>query len=162
MTLLRTLLILLAAIGLAMPQAPKKGADKKAAAAAVADLIDAGSRGRHEADLVPWSEVPQQINTLFEGDGLSDGDQVSAVESVLRKMLENEDLRAQAKANNKTDFFYGPDLWNTVQEIIVDTGDAQQKGIERLAADRSPRHTRNPRDDATLGNPPRGRRLTRR
>jgi hypothetical protein len=44
---------------------------------------------------------------LFEGDGLSDGDQVSAVETVLRKMLENGDLRAQAVANNKTRLLLG-------------------------------------------------------
>ena len=43
MTLIRTLLILFAAVALALPQVPKKGADKKAAAAAVADLIDVNS-----------------------------------------------------------------------------------------------------------------------
>lgn len=86
---------------------------------------------------MPWSEVLAHINTLFDGDGLSDGDQVSAVETVLRKMLENEDLRAQAVANNKPDFFSGPDLWNTIQEVIVEATDSQQRGLERLAADRS-------------------------
>jgi type I restriction enzyme R subunit len=109
----------------------------KGTAEGLASIMAAGSRSAHEANLVSWGDVLAQINTLFEGDGLSDGDQVSAVESVLRKMLESEDLKAQAQANNKIDFFSGPDLWNAIQEIIVDTGDAQQKGIERLAADRS-------------------------
>jgi type I restriction enzyme R subunit len=106
-------------------------------AAGLSALIAAGTRGHHEADLVPWSEVMQQINTLFEGDGLTDGDQISAVESVVRKMLENDDLRAQARANNRDDFFAGPDLWATMQEIIVEAGDQHAKGIERLATDRS-------------------------
>ncbi len=106
-------------------------------AGGLAATLAAGSRGRHEADLVPWDEVLAQINALFEGDALSDGDQVSAVETVMRKMLENEDLRARAKANNKSDFFSGPDLWYTVQDIIVDASDLQQTGLERLAADRS-------------------------
>jgi len=48
----------------------------KGDAAGLASVLAAGSRGRHEADLVPWTEVMNQINTLFEGDGLSDGDQV--------------------------------------------------------------------------------------
>jgi len=109
----------------------------KGDAAGLASVLAAGSRGRHEAELVPWTEVMTQINTLFEGDGLSDGDQVSAVESVMRKMLESHDLRAQARANNKQDFFVGPDLWFALQEIILETGDQHQKGIERLAADRS-------------------------
>jgi len=109
----------------------------KGDAAGLASVLAAGSRGRHEAELVPWTEVMTQINTLFEGDGLSDGDQVSAVESVMRKMLESHDLRAQARANNKQDFFVGPDLWFALQEIIPETGDQHQKGIERLAADRS-------------------------
>jgi type I restriction enzyme, R subunit len=106
-------------------------------AAGLSALIAAGSRGHHAAELVPWREVMQQINTLFEGDGLTDGDQISAVESMVRKMLENEDLRAQARANNRQDFFAGPDLWATLQEIIVEAGDQHAKGIERLAADRS-------------------------
>lgn len=100
-------------------------------------VISAGGRDRHESELVPWSEVMQLINLLFEGEGLSDGDQVSTVESVVRKMLENEDLRAQARANNRQDFFAGPDLWATLQEIIVEAGDQHAKGIERLATDGS-------------------------
>jgi type I restriction enzyme R subunit len=109
----------------------------KGEAAGLSALIAAGSRGRHETDLVPWSAVMEQINALFEGDGLTDGDQISAVESVLRKMLESEDLRAQARANNKQDFFAGPDLWGAMQEIIVEAGDQHAKGLERLATDRS-------------------------
>ncbi|MEI2700567.1 MAG: hypothetical protein V9E94_20345 [Microthrixaceae bacterium] len=35
----------------------------------LASVLAAGSRGRHEAELVPWSEVLAHINTLFEGDG---------------------------------------------------------------------------------------------
>ena len=42
MTLIRTLVILFAVVALSVAQAPK-GADKKAAAAAVADLIDVNS-----------------------------------------------------------------------------------------------------------------------
>ena len=106
-------------------------------AAGVASTVAAGSRGWHEPDLATWPEVMAHINTLFEGDGLSDGDQVSAVETVLRKVLENEDLRAQAVANNKADFFSGPDLWSTIQEVIVEATGSQQRGMERLAADRS-------------------------
>ncbi len=55
----------------------------------------------------------------------------------MRKMLESHDLRAQARANNKQDFFVGPDLWYALQDIILETGDQQTTGIERLAADRS-------------------------
>ncbi len=61
----------------------------KGDAAGLVSVLAAGSRGPHDVDLVAWSEVLTQINTLFEGDGLSDGDQVSAVESVRRKMLES-------------------------------------------------------------------------
>lgn len=95
----------------------------------LAATMAAGSRGRHEAELVPWADVLIQINALFEGDGLSEGDQVSAVDTVLRKMLESDELRAQARANNRADFFFGPDLWQSLQEIILDAGDAQQTGM---------------------------------
>ncbi len=58
-----------------------------------------GSRGRHEAELVPRDKVLAQINALFAGDGLSDGDQVSIVETVMRKTLENDDLRVHDVAS---------------------------------------------------------------
>ncbi len=99
----------------------------KGDAAGLASVLAAGSRGRHEAELVPWTEVMTQINTLFEGDGLSDGDQVSAVESVMRKMLESHDLRAQARANNKQDFFVGPDLWFALQESSPKPGTSTRR-----------------------------------
>ncbi|TQJ23805.1 type I restriction enzyme R subunit [Micromonospora sp. A202] len=106
-------------------------------AAGLSALVAAGSRSPHEGNLVPWSAILQQINALFQGDGLTDSDQITAVESVVRKMLDNGDLRAQARANNRQDFFAGPDLWSTLQEIIVEAGDQHAKGIERLAAERS-------------------------
>lgn len=43
MTLIRTLVIFFAAVALGAAQAPKKGAEQKAAAAAVADLVDINS-----------------------------------------------------------------------------------------------------------------------
>ena len=118
-------------------QLPADLAMNRADAEGLKATLTAGSRGRHEADLVPWDEVLAQINSLFEGDGLSEGDQISAIETGLRKMLENENLQAQAKANNEADFLSGPGLWETWQEIVLDSYDRQGRGMERMADDRS-------------------------
>lgn len=106
-------------------------------AGGLASVVAAGSRGSHEAQLASWSEVLHQINELFEGDGLSDAAQVSAVETAYRSVLESEDLRAQARANNKADFFAGPDVWHVLQDIFLDAHDDQGMAFARMASDRS-------------------------
>ncbi len=50
----------------------------KGDAAGLASVLAAGSRGRHEAELVPWTEVMDQINTALRNPGCSGGWRVGA------------------------------------------------------------------------------------
>jgi hypothetical protein len=80
---------------------------------AVGDFVDPDAPQPFQLIDPPARSVTTRVTTAAT---------VSAVESVMRKMLESHDLRAQARANNKQDFFVGSDLWYA---------------LERLAADRS-------------------------
>lgn len=53
-------------------------------------LTAAGTGSAHEVKKAKWAEIIDQMNTFFEGSGLTDADQLSVAESVLNKALENE------------------------------------------------------------------------
>ncbi len=82
--------------------------------------------------LVRLSEVLQQMNSLFEGEGLTEGDMIGVYRTVESKILENDDLEKQSKANTRADFYDSTDLWPAVITAILEAGDNHSKGIERL------------------------------
>jgi type I restriction enzyme R subunit len=92
-------------------------------------MTAAGSGSAHEAKKAHWSEIIEQMNTFFEGSGLSDADQLSVAESVLNKALENQTLRGQAQANGKVDFYSSPKILTTVEDSVIEAGEQHAKGI---------------------------------
>jgi len=92
-------------------------------------MTAAGSGAAHEAKKARWAEIIEQMNTFFEGSGLSDADQLSVAESVLNKALENQTLRGQAQANGKVDFYSSPKILTTVEDSVIEAGEQHAKGI---------------------------------
>ncbi len=98
-----------------------------------------GSGMVHDADKLRWAEIIEQVNGFFEGSGLSDADQLSVAETVLKKALENETLRGQAQANGKVDFYSSPKILSTVEDTIIEAGEQHAKGIGwLLSSDKMP------------------------
>jgi type I restriction enzyme R subunit len=64
----------------------------------------AGSGTAKDPDFVRLRELIDKMNTLFEGDGLTDNDMVGFTVYVGGKFDENERLREQAKANRFEQF----------------------------------------------------------
>ncbi|WP_026544121.1 type I restriction endonuclease [Arthrobacter sp. 35/47] len=101
--------------------------------AALLDPVrEVGSGTGHDPQKVRWAEIIEQVNTLFEGGGFSDADQLSLLESVMNKALENETLRNQAKANRKVDFYSSPKILRTVEDTVIETGEQHAKGVNWL------------------------------
>lgn len=95
-------------------------------------LTATGSGAARDPKMVRLAAVLEQLNTLFEGSGLTDEDQLSVYEDVLRKILGKEGLREQARSNTKVDFYDSPDLWPEVQDAVLDASDVHNKGIAKL------------------------------
>lgn len=95
-------------------------------------LTATGSGAARDPKMVRLAAVLEQLNTLFEGTGLSDDDALSVYEDMLRKMLDKEGLQEQAKSNTKVDFYDSPDLWPTIQTAVLDAGEFHTKGIAKL------------------------------
>ena len=72
------------------------------------------------------AEIISKLNDLFTGD-LTDDDKLNYVrETIKGKLLENEQLQAQAANNTKEQFANSPDLVRAHQNAIMDAFDAHQ------------------------------------
>lgn len=80
-----------------------------------------GSGAAKDPEFVRLQELIEKMNTLFEGDGLTDNDMVGFTGYVGGKFDENERLREQAKANSFEQFMGSPDLGNAFQEAVIDS-----------------------------------------
>jgi type I restriction enzyme R subunit len=92
----------------------------------------AGSGQPREAKYGLLQAVIEQINELFAGTGVSEVDQVSAVESILRHAVENPRLQAEAIANTVADFASSPSIQAELDEIPYIAGLGHQKAITAL------------------------------
>ncbi|SJM57906.1 type I restriction endonuclease subunit R [Arthrobacter rhombi] len=95
-------------------------------------LTAAGSGVAREKKLGTFDDLIEQINKIFEGTGISDEDQISAVESVMRHAEANEQLQREAIANGPLDFSSSPSLPEAIDEIIYTAGEGHQKAINAL------------------------------
>jgi type I restriction enzyme R subunit len=86
-------------------------------------LTETGGGEIHDKDKVLLDEIIEKVNTLFEGD-LTDGDKLSAVNTLGSKMLESDVLVQQAANNTKQQFSNSPDLTNALMNALMDSNTA--------------------------------------
>ncbi len=86
-------------------------------------LTETGGGEVHDKDKVLLDEIIEKVNTLFEGD-LTDGDKLSAVNTLGSKMLESAVLVQQAANNTKQQFSNSPDLTNALMNALMDSNTA--------------------------------------
>jgi type I restriction enzyme R subunit len=90
-------------------------------------ITGVGTGTQRDRKLGKLAEVVARLNELF-GDDVGDGDQQQSwVEAVLRGMLANETLVAQAKINTPAQFLGSPDLKDAVTEVVMDNQTALNK-----------------------------------
>ncbi|MHC5796132.1 type I restriction endonuclease subunit R [Lacisediminihabitans sp. FW035] len=79
----------------------------------------AGSGTAQDPEFVRLRELIERMNTLFEGDGLTDNDMVGFTGYVGGKFDESTTLREQAAANTLEQFLASPDLGETFQDAVI-------------------------------------------
>jgi type I restriction enzyme R subunit len=80
-----------------------------------------GSGSAKDPEYVRLREIIDRMNTLFEGDGLTDNDMVGFSGYVGGKLDESEKLQAQAKANTLDQFLASPDLTRAFVDAVLDS-----------------------------------------
>ncbi|MDY7544617.1 hypothetical protein [Cryobacterium sp. 5B3] len=89
----------------------------------VLDPITAsGSKKPVDPVLARLFEAVNQLNQLFDGDGLTNADMMGFYEHVKGKAGENAKITTQIAANTEQQFLASPDLGSTVTNAIVTSG----------------------------------------
>ena len=82
-------------------------------------MTDVGSRVPQDPELAAFLEVVEQMNSLFEGENLTDADKVNYAKHIRDKMLESETLSMQAAANKKDQFGASPDFLKSFEDAVI-------------------------------------------
>lgn len=85
-------------------------------------LAASGSKAPVDPVLARLLEAVNQLNQLFDGDGLTDADMMGFYSHVKGKAAENEKIVTQIAANSEQQFLASPDLGSTVTNAIVTSG----------------------------------------
>ena len=80
-------------------------------------VSEAGTSGSKEDDTITLADLLSRVNELFAGQ-FSENDKVDFTRSIVNKVLENGNLRVQAKSNSKENFKHG-DYRGALQEAII-------------------------------------------
>ncbi|TQO18509.1 type I restriction enzyme R subunit [Rhodoglobus vestalii] len=92
----------------------------------------AGSGAAKDPELVRMQEIIDMMNTLFEGDGLTDNDMLGFTGYLGGKFDENNTLREQAKANSFEQFMGSPDLGAAFQNAVIESDTNFQSMSEQV------------------------------
>ncbi|MGJ7442195.1 type I restriction endonuclease subunit R [Aquipuribacter sp. MA13-6] len=95
----------------------------------------AGSGIAKDPKLVAMRAVIDRLNGLFGEEGLSEGNNTSFVEALLRTLLADDALRQQAKANTPKQFAESPDLRDSVLGAVADNQGAHNERADYFFGD---------------------------
>ncbi|WBM80676.1 hypothetical protein KIV56_04565 [Cryobacterium breve] len=85
-------------------------------------LTAAGSKTPVDPVLARLLEAVNQLNQLFDGDGLTDADMKGFFTHIKGKAAENEKITTQIAANSEQQFLASQDLGTTVTNAIITSG----------------------------------------
>ncbi|GAA2086717.1 DEAD/DEAH box helicase family protein [Pseudolysinimonas kribbensis] len=87
----------------------------------LAAFTAAGSGSARDPEFVRLGELIDTMNTLFEGDGLTDADMVGFSGYLGGKFDESSTLREQARVNTFEQFIASPDLSTAFLDAVIDS-----------------------------------------
>ena len=87
----------------------------------LAPFTSVGSGTARDPEFVRLREIIDTMNTLFEGDGLTDADMVGFSGYLGGKFDENDKLREQARVNTYEQFVASPDLSSAFMDAVIDS-----------------------------------------
>lgn len=95
---------------------------------------EVGSAKLKEKELIALEDLLTKINDLLSGD-LSENDKADFTKGLIGKVLENDELRKQAKNNTKENFKHG-DYKNAVQDAVINKMERQGDAASQVLNDR--------------------------
>ena len=91
-----------------------------------------GSAQAREVKYGLLQEVIDKINQLFTGTGIEEVASVSVTETILRHVVENQKIQAEAMANTPIDFQSSPTILAELEDVIYASGIGHSNAIKAL------------------------------
>lgn len=101
----------------------------------LAPLTAVGTGASREEERVPLEELISKLNELWASE-VTDGDKISFVQTIGNKMLENEELRQDAKNNSKNNFKWGS-YGKAFDSSVISAIDTQRDMAMEILEDKS-------------------------
>jgi type I restriction enzyme R subunit len=95
-------------------------------------ITAAGSSQPREAKYGLLQEVIDKINDLFAGTGIDEVDGVSVTETIMRHVVENQKIQAEAMANTAIDFETSPTIVSELEDVIYASGTGHNDAVNAL------------------------------
>jgi type I restriction enzyme R subunit len=98
----------------------------------LAGVTAAGSAQAREAKYGLLQDVIDKINVLFTGTDIDEVNGVSSTETILRHVIENQKIQAEAMANTAVDFETSPTILAELEDVIYASGIGHSNAIKAL------------------------------
>jgi type I restriction enzyme R subunit len=98
----------------------------------LAGVTAAGSAQPREAKYGLLQDVIDKINVLFTGTDIDEVNGVSSTETILRHVIENQKIQAEAMANTAVDFETSPTILAELEDVIYASGIGHSNAIKAL------------------------------
>lgn len=98
----------------------------------LAGVTEAGSGEPREVKYGLLQDVINKINDLFSGTGVSEVDGIAVTETIMRHVVENEKIQAEAMANTAVDFETSPTIESELEDVIYASAVGHNDGIKAL------------------------------
>jgi len=95
-------------------------------------ITESGSGQPREVKYGLLQEVIDKINQLFAGTGIEEVDAVSVTETIMRHVVENENIQNEAMANTAIDFETSPTIVKELEDVIYDSATGHNDAIKAL------------------------------
>ncbi len=95
-------------------------------------ITEAGSGQPQEVKYGLLQEVIDKINDLFSGTGVDEVAGISATETIMRHIVENEKIQAEAMANTAVDFEGSPTIEAELEDVVYASGIGHNDAIKAL------------------------------
>jgi type I restriction enzyme R subunit len=95
-------------------------------------ITAAGSAQPREAKYGLLQEVIDKINVLFTGTDVDEVNGVSSTETILRHVIDNQKIQAEAMANTAVDFETSPTILAELEDVIYASGIGHNNAIKAL------------------------------
>ncbi len=103
-------------------------------------ITGVGSGVPRDPEKAKLAELIEQLNDLFSEENLTEADKVGLFQHVAGKMMENDEITGQARANTKAQFIHSPTIGTVMVDAVIAAMDIYDAMGKKLFQDQNAKH----------------------